>query len=87
MSATDGPARRSQELELHEIRVEGHLDERWADWLEGLRFTHESDGTTTLTGPLADQAALHGVLTRIRDLALTIVSVRRLGPDAERAIR
>ena len=87
MSATDGPARRSHELELHEIRVEGHLDERWADW-EGLTFTHESDGTTTLTGPLADQAAaLHGVLTRIRDLALPIVSVRRLGRDAERAIR
>ena len=87
MSATDGPARRSQELELHEIRVEGHLDERWADWLEGLRFTHESDGTTTLTGPLADQAALHGVLNRIRDLALPIVSVRRVRAAAERAIQ
>ena len=87
MSATDGPARRSQELELHEIRVEGHLDERWADWLEGLTFTHETDGTTTLTGPLADQAALHGVLNRIRDLALPIVSVRRISPDGQRAIR
>ena len=87
MGATDGPARRSHELELHEIRVEGHLDERWADWLEGLTFTHESDGTTTLTGPLADQAALHGVLNRIRDLALPIVSVRRVGPAAERAIQ
>ncbi len=87
MSATDGPARRSHELELHEIRVEGHLDERWADWLEGLRFTHESDGTTTLTGPLADQAALHGVLNRIRDLALPIVSVRRVRAAAERAIQ
>ena len=83
MNATDGPARRSQELELHEIRVEGHLDERWADWLESLTFTHETDGTTTLTGPLADQAALHGVLNRIRDLALPIVSVRRVGPAAE----
>src|SRR5436190_494256 len=48
MSATDEPARRSDELELHEIRVEGHLDERWADWLESLTFTHETDGTTTL---------------------------------------
>ena len=86
MSATDGPARRSHELELHEIRVEGHLDERWADWLEGLRFTHESDGTTTLTGPLADQSALHGVLNRIRDLALPIVSVLRINPDGQRAI-
>ena len=87
MSATDGPARRSHELELHEIRVEGHLDERWADWLEGLTFAHETDGTTTLTGPLADQAALHGVLNRIRDLALPIVSFRRVGPSAERAIQ
>ena len=87
MSATDGPARRSHELELHEIRVEGHLDERWADWLEGLTFTHETDGTTTLTGPLADQAALHGVLNRIRDLALPIVSVLRISPDGQRAIR
>ena len=69
------------------VRVEGHLDERWADWLHGLTFTHETDGTTTLSGPLADQAALHGVLNRIRDLALPIVSVRRVGPAAERAIQ
>ena len=87
MSATDGSTRRPDGSELHEIRVQGHLDERWSDWMEGLVFTHESDGTTTLTGPLADQSALHGVLTRIRDLALPILSVRRLGPDAERAIR
>src|SRR5438552_17766672 len=84
MSATDGPARRSHELELHEIRVEGHLDERWADW-EGLTFTHETDGTTTLTAPLADQAALHGLLNRIRDLNVPIVSVRRAGADLERS--
>jgi hypothetical protein len=77
---------RANEFELHEIRVQGHLDERWTDWLEGLAISHESDGTTTLTGPLADQAALHGVLNRIRDLALPIVSVRRLSPDGQRAI-
>jgi hypothetical protein len=62
MSATDGSTRRPRRFELHEIRVQGHLDERWTDWLEGLAFTHESDGTTTLMGPLADQAALHGVV-------------------------
>ena len=78
MIATDGSTRRPDEFELHEIRVQGHLDERWSDCLEGLAFTHESDGTTTLMGPLADQAALHGVLTKIRDLALPIVSVRRV---------
>ena len=87
MSATDGSTRRHHEFEVHEIRVQGHLDSRWADWLEGLALTHESDGTTTLTGPLADQAALHGVLNRIRDLALPIVSVRRVGPDGEGATR
>jgi hypothetical protein len=78
MSATDGLTRRPHESEEHEIRVQGHLDERWAESLEGLTFTHESDGTTTLTGHIADQAALHGVLTRIRDLALPIVSIRRV---------
>ncbi|TME26618.1 MAG: hypothetical protein E6I75_26105 [Chloroflexi bacterium] len=87
MSATDGSTRRPYDFELHEIRVHGHLDQRWADWLEGLTFTHESDGTTTLTGPLADQAALHGVLNRIRDLALPIVSVRRISPDREMEIQ
>jgi hypothetical protein len=76
----------ANEIEFHEIRVQGHLDERWTDWLEGLALTHGTDGTTTLTGPLADQAALHGVLNRIRDLALPIVSVRRFSTDAQTAI-
>jgi hypothetical protein len=73
--------------EIHEIRVQGRLDDRWVDWLEGLALTRENDGTTTLTGPLADQAALHGVLNTIRDLNLPIVSVRRVYPDAETPIR
>lgn len=73
--------------EIHEIRVQGHLVDHWANWLEGLALTRENDGTTTLTGPLADQAALHGVLNTIRDLNLPIVSVRRVYPDAERPIR
>ena len=73
--------------EIHEIRVQGRLDDRWVDWLEGLALTREIDGTTTLTGPLADQAALHGVLNTIRDLNLPIVSVRRVHPDQERPIR
>ena len=75
------------DFELHEIRVQGHLDQRWTDWLDGMTVSHHRDGTTTLTGPLADQAALHGVLNRIRDLALPIVSVRRISPDGQRAIR
>ena len=70
----------------YEIRIKGHLDERWAAKLEGLAFTHESNGTTNLHGPLADQAALHGVLNQIGNLGLAIISVQRVGP-AEEAFR
>lgn len=72
-TAHDGPG-------LYEIRVKGHLDDRWADWFEGLTFTHESDGTTLLEGLLTDQAALHGVLNKIRDLGLPIISVQQSAP-------
>ena len=78
MSATHSSTGDPDEVGLHEIRIEGHLDEHWTDWHDGLTFTHESDGTTTLRGPLRDQSALHGVLNKIRDLALPIVSVRRV---------
>lgn len=60
---------------LYEIRLKGHLDARWADRFEGLSFTHEPDGTTILSGPVVDQAALHGLLRNIRDLGLPLVSV------------
>ena len=63
---------------VHELRIKGHLDERWATELEGLAFKQESDGTTTLRGPLRDQSALHGVLNGIRDLGLIIISVQRV---------
>ena len=67
----------------YELRLKGHLEQRWVDWLDGLAITHEGNGTTNLSGPLADQAALHGVLNRIRDLGLPIISVQRVGPIAE----
>ena len=82
MRTTDGSPDRRGELQRYELRVQGHLDARWADRLEGLAFTHEVDGTTTLTGPLVDQAALHGLLARIRDLGLPLVSLRRVCPDS-----
>jgi hypothetical protein len=61
---------------IYEIKIQGHLSERWADWFEGLSFTHESDGTTTLLGPIKDQAALRGVLEHIADLGLELISVQ-----------
>ena len=61
----------------YEIRLAGHLDARWAAWFDGLTVRHESDGTTLISGPIADQAALHGLLQRVRDLGLPLVSVTR----------
>ena len=58
-----------------EIRLRGHLDARWAEWFGGLKITQEGDGTTVLRGPVADQAALHGLLRKVRDLGLPLVSV------------
>lgn len=63
-----------------EIRVEGHLDERGTDWLDGMSLTPQDDGTTLLTGPVTDQAALHGMLKRLRDVGAPIVSVARIAP-------
>ncbi len=58
-----------------EIKIKGRLEERWSEWFEGLAFTHGSDGTTTLSGSLPDQAALHSILLKIRDMNLTLISV------------
>jgi hypothetical protein len=61
----------------YEIRLTGHLDAHWAAWFDGLSLSREADGTTVIAGQIADQAALHGVLQRIRDLGLPLVSVVR----------
>ena len=58
-----------------EIRVKGQLDQHWSDWFEGLTITHNDQNETILTGPVVDQAALHGLLAKLRDLRLPIVSV------------
>jgi hypothetical protein len=64
----------------YEIRLRGHLDSRWAAWFDGLGLTNENDGTTTICGPVADQAALHGLLQKVRDLGLPLVSVTQVEP-------
>jgi hypothetical protein len=64
----------------YEIRVQGHLDARWAAWFDGLTLTHGGDGTTVIHGPVADQAALHGLLHKIRDLGLPLISVNHVAP-------
>jgi hypothetical protein len=65
----------------YEIRLGGRLDPRWAAWFDGLTLTSAADGSTVLTGPVIDQAALHGVLRQVRDLGLPLVSVTQLDAD------
>ncbi len=66
----------------YEIRVEGVLDAHWSAWFDGLQVRADADGTTTvLSGPVRDQAALHGLLGKIRDLGLPLVGLRRIPPD------
>ena len=71
---------RHQNSGRYEIRVQGLLDTRWAAWFDGLTLTHGSDGTTLIDGPVADQAALHGLLQKIRDLSLPLISVNHVAP-------
>ncbi len=75
MSETLASMEDHYEPELYEIRIKGHLDDRWSDWFEGLTITLEEGGDTLLTGPVIDQAALHGLLKKVRDLGLPLVSV------------
>ena len=67
----------------YKLRVDGHLDDHWSPWFGDLTLTHEDDGTTSLSGVVADQAALHGLLTKIRDLGVTLISVQMTHPSAK----
>jgi hypothetical protein len=68
------------ELGQYEIRLKGHLEARWAAWFDGLSLTQESDGTTVIRGSVIDQAALHGLLSKVRDLGLPLIAVAQIDP-------
>ncbi len=67
---------------IYQIRLQGHLDPQWAEWFDGLTITLEVNGDTLVTGPVVDQAALHGLLKKVRDLGMPLLSVMRLNSDA-----
>jgi hypothetical protein len=85
MSETRASTTGNDEPALYEIRIKGHLDDRWAAWFEGLTITRDDNGDTLLTGPVTDQAALHGLLRRVRDLGTPLLSVTRVTPDQAEA--
>ena len=70
--------------ELYRIRIEGHLDQHWSSWFEGLSITHLENGETQLSGYLTDQAALHVVLHKIQSLGIPLIAVCRVPPDESR---
>jgi hypothetical protein len=80
MSRPPGDARPA-EPPRYELRVHGVLDPGWSAWFEGLQISNDEPDVTTIAGPVADQAALHGLLAKVRDLALPLLSVRRIDPD------
>jgi hypothetical protein len=65
-------------MHRYRILLQGKLDQSWGDWLGGLKFSHQADGTTVLEGTVGDQAALYGLLAKLRDLGITLLSVEKL---------
>jgi hypothetical protein len=81
MTRPHGGGKPAESPAHYEFRVQGVLDSGWSAWFEGLRVTSDRAGQTTIAGPVIDQAALHGLLAKIRDLGLPLLEVRRLDPD------
>jgi hypothetical protein len=69
--------------QVYQIRIKGHLGQPWMTWFEGLTIMLEEDGNTLLSGPIVDQPALHGILKKIRDLGMPLLSVHSVGPDSK----
>jgi hypothetical protein len=80
MSETDTTAENHDEPGRYEIRIKGHLDDQWTAWFEGLTLALEDNGDTLLTGLVVDQAALHGLLRKVRDLGMPLLAVIRVEP-------
>ena len=80
MSTYSDPTTNPSQPMVYQIRIKGHLGHQWTDWFGGLTITLEDNGDTLLTGPVIDQAALHGLLKKVRDLALPLVSVSPVEP-------
>jgi len=81
MSNKHSPEHDADQPMVYQIRIKGHLSHQWADWFEGLTITLEDNGNTLLTGPVIDQAALHGLLKKVRDLGMPLILVNRVKPD------
>ncbi len=87
MTNIQNPMTDSSQPMVYQIRIKGHLSERWADWFEGMIITREENGDTLLTGPVIDQAALHGLLKKVRDVGMQLIAVNRVNPkQAEESI-
>jgi hypothetical protein len=81
LKGTTVNTRNEREGDWYEIRIQGRLDDRWSTWLDGLTLSQTDDGTTVLRGLVTDQAALHGLLHKLRDIGLPLLSVARTVPD------
>jgi hypothetical protein len=81
MIETHAQTRDRHEPGRYELRVKGHLETRWVTWFDGLSLTREADGTTVIRGQIADQAALHGLIQKVRDAGLHLVSISCVEPD------
>lgn len=75
------PSKENEKARIYQIRIEGQLGHQWTDWFEGLSVTPEEAGTTLITGPVVDQSVLHGLLKKVRDLGMPLVSVNRIETD------
>jgi hypothetical protein len=83
MSNTSGPDGETYQPVIYQIRVKGHLGRQWTGWFDKLVINLEENGDTLLTGPVVDQAALHGILRRIRDLGIPLISINTIDPNVQ----